>query len=763
MRGVRHAVSKLTFALLIAASTTACTDEYFEDSQQALAEFSVRESVQQLQITHATPQSELSLEDATGEEIARGTTDDLGSLIFRLVPPGDGYRVVDVATGDRSAALSVWSVENSLPAPDFYSGQELKPGVNYIQTRDGTQLAVYITLPGPVEDGPYPTVVNYSGYNPAEPGGPIDLNLPDACEIFPTICDAPSDPSAMISSFMGYATVGVNVRGTGCSGGAYDFFETMQVLDGYDVIETVAAQPWVLHNAVGMTGLSYPGIAQLFVAQTRPPHLAAITPLSVVADTASSTLLPGGIYNDGFALAWAEAVLDGAQPYGQGWEQERADAGDDLCAENQLLHGQAVDVVAKALANPYRDPAIFDPLDPTLFAGEIDVPVFVAGAWQDEQTGGHFPALFDKFSSSPVTKFTVYNGAHMDGFAPHILSEWKTFLDFYVARSIPSINPTLRSAAPLLFKEIFGASIGLGPDRFASYATYEEAKQAYEAEDDLRVIFDVGAKPGGTPYAPEGSFERRYSGWPVPGVQALRYYFEPDGSLNEAKPSTTADAGSSFNHNPALARTGNMVGDNPGNFDTKWTWTTPPTGDAIAFQTAPLSKDMVLLGHSSADLYVRSTSEDADLQVNVTEVRSDGQELYVQSGMQRASQRALAADATELRPTKTQLEKDAAPLPSGEWTLTRIEILPFGHVFRAGSRIRLVINTPGGNHARWKFILNDLERGAVHSVAHSSMYPSSVVFSYLPNETPAADVPGCSLRAQPCRDFQAIQNTPFTP
>src|SRR5690606_8716198 len=144
-----------------------------------------------------------------------------------------------------------------------------------------------------------------------------------------------------------------------------------------------------------------------------------------------------------------------------------------------------------------------------------------------------------------------------------ILSEWKTFLDFYVARSIPSINPTLRSAAPLLFKEIFGASIRLGPDRFASYATYEEAKPAYEAEDDLRVIFDVGAKPGGTPYAPEGSFERRYSGWPVPGVQALRYYFEPDGSLNEAKPSTTADAGSSFNHNPALARTGNMVGDNP--------------------------------------------------------------------------------------------------------------------------------------------------------------------------------------------------------
>jgi predicted acyl esterase len=41
----------------------------------------------------------------------------------------------------------------------------------------------------------------------------------------------------------GYATVNVNIRGTGCSGGAFDFFETMQLLDGYDVIETVAAQP----------------------------------------------------------------------------------------------------------------------------------------------------------------------------------------------------------------------------------------------------------------------------------------------------------------------------------------------------------------------------------------------------------------------------------------------------------------------------------------------------------------------------------------
>ena len=80
---------------------------------------------------------------------------------------------------------------------------------------------------------------------------------------------------------MGFTVVDVNMRGTGCSGGAFDFFEPLQSLDGYDVVETIARQPWVLHHKVGMMGISYGGISQLFTAQTNPPSLAAISPLSV--------------------------------------------------------------------------------------------------------------------------------------------------------------------------------------------------------------------------------------------------------------------------------------------------------------------------------------------------------------------------------------------------------------------------------------------------------------------------------------------------
>jgi predicted acyl esterase len=78
----------------------------------------------------------------------------------------------------------------------------------------------------------------------------------------------------------------------------------------------------VLNNKVAMVGISYPAIAQLFTAQTRPPHLAAIAPLSVIDDTYAGTLYPGGILNNGFAIEWAaERQHDGeaAPASGQGW------------------------------------------------------------------------------------------------------------------------------------------------------------------------------------------------------------------------------------------------------------------------------------------------------------------------------------------------------------------------------------------------------------------------------------------------------------
>jgi hypothetical protein len=228
-----------------------------------------------------------------------------------------------------------------------------------------------------------------------------------------------------------------------------------------------------------------------------------------------STGRPGGIFNDGFALSWVTEVLNRANPYGQGWEQPRVDAGDTVCADNQLLHGQKVDLIQKAKDNPYYTDDVIGPLNPSGFVHEINVPVFLSGAWQDEQTGPFFFTLLDKFSSAPIKRLTMFNGVHPDGFAPQVLVEWKAFLDIYVAQKVPVIGAEVRTLAPGLFQAIFKLALSLPPDRFATYPTWQAAKTAYEAEQSVRVLFEDGASAtcppassGIRPWAIAGSSRR---------------------------------------------------------------------------------------------------------------------------------------------------------------------------------------------------------------------------------------------------------------
>ena len=70
--------------------------------------------------------------------------------------------------------------------------------------------------PAAADRTPTPTLIEYSGYGYANPAGP-------------------QSGIAVIANLMGFTVVDVNMRGTGCSGGAFDFFEPLQSLDGYDV------------------------------------------------------------------------------------------------------------------------------------------------------------------------------------------------------------------------------------------------------------------------------------------------------------------------------------------------------------------------------------------------------------------------------------------------------------------------------------------------------------------------------------------------
>jgi predicted acyl esterase len=165
-----------------------------------------------------------------------------------------------------------------------------------------------------------------------------------------------------------------------------------------------------------------------------------------------------------------------------------------------------------------------------------------------------------------------------------------------------------------------------------------------------------------------------------------------------------------------------------------------------------------LVGTGSGDLWVRSRATDGDVQVTLTEVGADGNERYVQNGWLRLSHRAIDhRRSTTLAPFHSDLEADAAPLPARRWVSARVALFPFAHQFRAGSRIRITVQAPGGDRPEWTFATPATGGETAYQVAHDRFRASRVVLPVLAHgpALPAAPAPCPSLRAQPCRAYVA--------
>ena len=699
------------------------------------ATFHAQPGTDQIAVLDAKPGETLTV-DRGSTEIAHGTVDEQGSLLFRNLDPGDGYTISNATAISDPVTVADPSVN---PPATFYASQPKLPegGFGYITTRDGTTLSANVLLPGPADKGPFPTVVEYSGYQPSDPG---------------------SAQLAQLYTAMGFAYVGVNMRGTGCSGGSYRFFENVQSLDGYDVIETVAAQPWVLDHQVGMVGISYPGISQLFVAATQPPSLDAITPLSVIDDSFRATLYPGGILNTGFAVNWTKQVVDKAKPFGQAWTKERADKGDTICADNQKLRSQNPDLLKEIDANPFYPPTLGDTLAPITFVDKIKVPVFIAGAWQDEQTGGHFPAMLDKFTGSPHVYVTLMNGFHTEALSPPVLGRYFQFLQLYVAKKVPDLS-NLNSLVGLVGKAIWGVS-NFPPfeNRYLNMMTYDEALADFEAGPPVQILFEQGGNDAYTPGTPEPNFVAYFPAWPIPSATATTWQLDGGGLLSDTALAKPGEA--TYTATPAALPPTFYTGSGSDIWkaDVKYDWRSMPDGTGVGFVTAPFAATTVVAGAGSLDLWIKSTSADTDLEATISEVRADGTEIYVQSGWLRASQRALADNASALRPAHTNLKSDAADLPAGQLTPVRVELFPFAHPFRAGSRLRLTIHAPGGNRAVWQF--RTIDNGETVTIAYDAQHPSKLVLPVVAGvDVPKTAPPACgSLRGEPCRPWVTAAN-----
>lgn len=774
---------------LLAWTAAACGDAS-SGGNSTPAAFDVHPGVNQVTVTGADPKQALTLVDSGGRRLITLITDTGGNATFANIPiehvtyetgtgapppsgrgqtlrPGDGYVIRDESKSppETSEPFRVLAIDDHRDEA-FYAGQILngvpwqiiggvldghspEEGVNYIEMRDGTTLSAMVRLPDPrfYGEGPYPTVIELSGYDPSNPESP--------------------EPGSLIAQAFGYATVGVNLRGTGCSGGVFDVFSAAEQADGYDLIEVVARQPWVLHNHVGMVGLSYSGNTQLYVGSTQPPSLAALASLSVIEDSWQMAW-PGGIYNAGFTKQWI-AERERQSSGGQGWTLDRINAGDTTCEANQALRDQSVGFEAFVRSLELR-PDDADDRDLSKLVSRIDRPVFLTGAWQDEQTGPRFATMIDEFTGPGKKRFQLFNGHHPDGYSAHNLSRWYEFLSLYVAKRVPRLLEVVRVALPSEMRSNFGVPLELDADRFADLddSQYAEALARWENEPSVTVDFELGmGDPSSALGAPVPRFTKAFTEFPPADVRPWRLHLDAGGTLADEAPS--GDAADRFTFDAAIGMTGYG---NDGGFDfikqaqtLNFTWYPTRDGKGLSYLTEPLAEDVVIAGSGHADLWLRSESAEANLEIVLSEITPDGDEVRIQNGVINAGFRKI--DSARSDDFEIQLfygYDDYQAVPVGEWINVKVPIFPVVTPLRAGSRLRVQINTPGGDLPLWFFENRDPGGESVgYAIGRGGSVASSILLPVLPAGTVEvpAERPICgALRGQPCRPYVELENAP---
>ncbi|MFF5445901.1 CocE/NonD family hydrolase [Streptomyces sp. NPDC012888] len=119
----------------------------------------------------------------------------------------------------------------------------------------------------------------------------------------------------------GYASVRVDVRGHGNSGGAPgDEYSARELADGVAVVEWLAAQPWCT-GSVGMFGIAWGGCNSLQIAALAPEPLKAVVTVCSTDDRYGAGLAVGLHARAAAVLALASRPPD-PEYAGEGWREQ---------------------------------------------------------------------------------------------------------------------------------------------------------------------------------------------------------------------------------------------------------------------------------------------------------------------------------------------------------------------------------------------------------------------------------------------------------
>ncbi len=525
---------------------------------------------------------------------------------------------------------------------------------------------------------------------------------PKAKGKYPTILNysAYADSAASFASAKGlleagYAYIGANIRGTGSSEGVFSYYQPLEATDGAQVVEWAAAQPWSTGN-VGMVGGSYGGHTQIKVAAQRPPHLRAITPSASDGNEFRDEGMTGGMLNIGLMSYWGLTI----QP-------QLARMG----AETRIRDGDTQAAAIRAIQQPNRayqearEHPLYDEwwqercLD--TMAARIEVPTLIIHGWQDEWIRPNGVLRVFQLLSSKHKNLLVQNGPHSLSKYSFIHREQMRWLDRWV----------------------------------------KGERNGAEADEPVKVSWEVVETPDGKDANP--GWQTTYAAWPVPTLQWATFYLTAEGNLAKDLP---VDGDSTRDYVYPLGT--ELAGSNE-------QFLIPPyPHGSLSYRTAPMESDMALLGSPQLTFYLSSEGTDTDFKFTLKDIDPDGNALFLQRTMLRASLRAVdpkMSSANEIIQAFVKVE----PLEPGKVYEMKLSLTAFGHVVRKGHRLELSILAPNTvPDPIWAFL--PVGSSVINTVHHGKSYPSLLRLPVVPGESARAPAPPLGvLRNQPYRPADA--------
>ncbi|MBB3048610.1 hypothetical protein FHR99_002884 [Litorivivens lipolytica] len=560
-------------------------------------------------------------------------------------------------SGPAVARSGSWSDVGQARAEDYngvFEGPE-----QFITMDDGVRLSARLYVPSNDTEGTspaagrFPCVLTQTGYNK----------------------NAPAIPAR--NEFLirrGYIHISVDVRGTGNSEGSWEAFSDREQADYLAVMQWAASRANC--GNIGTWGASFMGITQLYTGAPQHPAHKAIFAIVPMADAYRDIVMTGGQVNIGFIPLWMGLVSAlGVVPTQDSASQEGFQHYLNVTAEHivSAVNNFQVPTIANVVTgreNNY-DNAFWRTRSPIEQVENIKVPTFIVGGLNDIFQRGE-PLLYEELKDHTTAKLLIGPWQHVAGSRGIGLPR----------DGVPDLN-----TLALMWFDRWLKDEPNGAENFPNVTQYYYGAERYATASD----------------------------WPHPQLQPQRWYLHGDASVADAelKPGLPTENNTSvILQNPAngicststAQWTAGLLGatpiDAPGCLADNSLNEIPEA----TFTTEEMPADMAINGPIQANLWVSTTSFDANVVVRITEVAPDGSSRELTNGILTASMRGVNRARSRIVGTEMLQPwhpfTEASELPVAQMTpmLLNVEVFPSSFVIKQGHRLRVSIGASDFPH-----------------------------------------------------------------